>query len=300
MSALLFICGLAVLVFLFSFRTAHAAFGVSPPFLNADHLVPGAHYEQTIYLVRDDASIDLPIKAALTIDPRAQPWVSIDKGFNFIIPTDTHQFPVTITIDVPKGTGLGLYKGNLTFTGAPSQAGQVTIALGAQVVINLTVGNDIYEKYSIPLIKFLDVEEGWSPRVYVKFSNEGNVPERLDGASFELLDQYGGARLAFSQTPNGLPETPPFTVKEYTVEFPVDFHLGLGQYWGSVAFYKDSKLVASQKTIFNVLQKGSLSSPAEQFLQSLRSSWYYYAFGVFAFITIIGLIWRRRRRARKA
>ncbi len=274
--------------------SARAAFGISPPFLNADHLVPGARYVQTIYLVQDQPIEDLRIKAILNISDRVRPWVSIDKGFDFVIPKDTRQFPVHVAIQIPSDAGLGVYSGSLTFTGAPSQTGQVTIALGAQVAINLTVGNDIFRKFTVPVVKPLDIEEGWNPRVYVKFQNEGNIPESFSGATYDLMDQYGVARLAFSQTPKGLVETPPFSIKEYVVEFPVDFHLGLGQYWGLVTFYQDNKAITSQKMVFNVLKKGTLSSPSAQLIQSIKDGWMYYVGGVLVLL-LFAFFGRKRK-----
>ena len=98
-----------------------AAFGISPPFLNADHLVKGAKYIQTIYLVQDQPNEDLNINAKLDLKEPARSWVTVDKGFNFVIPKGVRQFPVQVAINVPKDAGLGVYSGNLTFTGAPSQ-----------------------------------------------------------------------------------------------------------------------------------------------------------------------------------
>jgi hypothetical protein len=281
--------------------TAYAAFGISPPFINADHLVPGAVYRQTVYLVQDRPEEDLPMKAVLEISDSIRSWISLDRGFDFTIPKGTRQFPVEVVVRVPEGTSLGVYKGNLTFTGAPGKAGQVTIALGAQAVMNLTVGDNIYRKVSIPLVKFLDIEEGWSPRVYLKLNNEGNVPEELDGATFELLDQYGAVRLAFSQTPRGLTATPPFEISEYTVEFPMDLHLGLGQYWGVVTFYQDGKQLVSQKGVFNVLKAGSIVSPSERLLGRIFTNvlgvplWYFIALIIGLGIGWLLWWWRRAR-----
>jgi hypothetical protein len=277
-----------------------AAFGVSPPFVNTDHLTRGAKYTQTIYLVQDQPNEDLRIKADLQIDARARSWISLDKGFEFVIPKGMRQFPVEFVVQVPKETALGAYSGTLVFTGAPSQVGQVTIALGAQVAVNLTVGEGVYRKFTVPVIKFLDIEEGWNPKVYVKFNNEGNVPERFTGATFELLDQYGAARLAYAQEAKELPETPPFTVQEYFVEFPIDFHLGIGQYWGVVNFYQNGQVVASQKTIFNVLKRGSLSSSLDQFFRTLSESWWQYALGVLIVVILFSAAWQTRRRRKTA
>src|SRR3989344_3360725 len=86
------VCG--VFLFTSGVQTADAAFGISPPFLNADHLVPGAAYEQVIYLVQDHPDVDIPIKATLTVPESIKSWITIDKGFDFVIPQGTRQFPV--------------------------------------------------------------------------------------------------------------------------------------------------------------------------------------------------------------
>src|SRR3989344_6163897 len=240
---------------------AEAAFGISPPFVNAGNLVAGSKYTQVVYLVQDQPDKDLKMKANLAVPEAIRSWIRVDRGAEFVIPKGTRQFPVEITVEVPKNTGLGRYSGNLTFVNIPDEAGQVTIALGANVAINLTVGTGIFEKFSVPVVKPLDIEEGWNPKVYVKFNNEGNVSESFDGATFELYDRFGGIRLAHIQKNSDFPETPAFTIKEYTVEFPTDFHLGLGQYWGDVTFYQGERAVAHERTVFSVLPAGSLATP---------------------------------------
>jgi hypothetical protein len=278
---------------LFPVSPTYAAFGISPPFLNADHLVPGAKYEQTVYLVQDQPNQDLNIVANLTMNEPARSWVSIDKGFNFTIPQGTRQFPVTITISVPQGVTLGAYNGNLTFTTQPSSAGQVTIALGAQVAINLTIGTGTFEKYSVPLIQFPDIQEGQSPAVHVKFENDGNVPEGFDGATYELYDQYDSVRLAYVQKSTGFPTTAPFTIADYNISFPLDFYLGIGQYWGVVNFYKNGQVVASQKTVFNVLK----ATWYQKALNYIADEWVYILIGFILLMIVLALaLWRNKRK----
>jgi len=282
---------------IFAMSAAHTnvaqAFGISPPFLNAVHLVPGATYVQTVYILAQDQSLnaDLPVQTTLNIPEPARSWISIDKGFNFVIPKGTQQFPIEITVQVPKDASLGIYQGNLSITTAPSATGQVTIALGANIAINLSVGNDIYEKYSVPLITFPDIKEGEDPQVYVKFQNDGNVPESFDSATYELLDQYGGTRLAYTQKNGGFPVTKPFSMNAYTIEFPLDFYLGIGQYWGVVTFYKSGQVVASQKTIFNVL-KATFADKAIRFVEIY---WVFFAV-VVVLLIVVGLYFIRRRK----
>lgn len=281
---------------LFPLHASYAAFGISPPFLNAAHLLPGATYVQTVYLVQDQPDQNLNIKANLTMGDPGASWVSVDKGWNFVIPQGTRQFPVNITISVPKDASLGVYSGNMTFTTAPASAGQVTIALGAQVAINLTVGTGTFEKYSVPLITFADIKEGESPLVNVKFQNDGNVPEAFDGATYELFDQYDTVRLAYIQKSSDFPSTPAFTINDYGVEFPLDFYLGVGAYWGVVTFYKNGQVVASQKTVFNVLR----ATWQDKVWRFVAQEWVYLLIALLAVIAVVAyFVGRKRRRTAK-
>jgi hypothetical protein len=286
----------------FSLGTApksFAAFGISPPFVNADHLVPGVTYQQTIYLVQDQPTADLEIKAAVTAPDHVKPWITLNTGTDFVIPQGTRQFPVQITITVPKGEPLAKYTGDVSFESVPGKAGQVTIALGVDVTLNLTIGNDVYEKYSIPLVTFPDIEEGWNPKVAVRFENDGNVSESFDSATFDLYDQYDVVRLAFAEKQSGFPITPAFTTSNYVVDFPMSFHLGVGDYWGIATFYKNNVVVASQKTVLHVLPAGSLS-PGGLLLTSLETYWYYYLVGIIALLLIGGWVFRSRRKHKVA
>lgn len=276
---------------------AEAAFGISPPFIHADRLVAGSSFTETIYLVQDQPNADLPIKTALEIPAKIRGWIELDQGLNFTIPAGVRQYPVQVAIRVPKGAALGVWNGKITFTAAPSGKGQVAIALGAQAQLNISVGNDIYRQFKIPVIRLLDIEEGWNPRVYVKFQNDGNVPEIFTAATYELSDQFDAARLAFAQTRKDFSETPPFTVKEYTVEFPINFHLGIGQYWGNVAFYQEEKVVGSQKTVFNVLERGTLKPPSLQLADVIKRKEVQYAgAGILVLILVVSMFKIAKRR----
>jgi hypothetical protein len=272
------------------------AFGISPPFLNADHLVKGATYAQTIYLVQDQPNDDLQIRADLKIPDSIRSWITIDQGFNFVIPKGTRQFPVVVEIKVPADAPLGAYSGNLSFVSVPRETGQVTIALSVQVAINMTVGTGIYKKFTISQVKALDIEEGWNPRVYVKVRNDGNVSESLDGATFELYDKFDSVRLAYIQKSGDFPEIPPFSAQEYTIEFPTDFHIGLGQYWGSVTLYQNEKVISNEKSIFTVLKAGSISGVSARVLRHLKDNGVYYGLGALALALVLTL-WMKRRRA---
>jgi len=272
------------------------SFGVSPPFVHATNLVPGSRFAQTIWLVRDDPADDLPIRVVLEIVESVQPWITTDRGLAFTIPSGVRQFPVEVRINVPKDAPFVAYNGSLSFTGTPAQAGQVTIALGTSVSLTLVVGDNIVRKISLPIVSFMAIEEGQSPRVLVKFQNDGNVPEALDYATFDLLDHFGAIRLAFAQKTRNFPEIQPFSTKEFVLEFPVNFHLGIGQYWGSVVLYQNEKVVESKKTVFQVVERGALSSRTAKILDHLGGNWPYYGGGLILLLVLGGWMIIRRRK----
>jgi hypothetical protein len=272
-----------------------AAFGVSPPFLNATHLVAGSSFTQTIYLVQDTPLTDVKINATLSVPDRIKSWITIDKGLSFVIPAGIQQFPVNVTVHVPQGESLGSYQGNIVFATAPDNTGQITIALGANVIINLTIGSGVFEQFSIPYIALPSIEEGWNPRATFRFQNDGNVPENLSGATFSLYDQYDKNQLAYLTKDGGFQEVPAFATKEYTVEFPTDLHLGVGDYWGVVTFYRNNEAIASQKAIFHVLPRGSLSSQLDIAFQNIMKYWVYYLIALLALVLIVRRIWMMRR-----
>ncbi|MBI4094425.1 MAG: hypothetical protein HY436_01315 [Candidatus Liptonbacteria bacterium] len=252
---------------------AEAAFGVSPPFVHADRLVRGSRFSKTIYLVQDQPNEDISIHAELSIPESVRSWISLEPGYDFTIPRGVRQFPVTVTVAVPQNIALGSYDGAMTFETRPTEKGQVTIALGVQVAVNIRVGTGIFRDYTISLVKPLDIEEGWNPRAYVKFENRGNVSEVLNGATFELLDQFGSVRLAFAQKDQGFPEIAPFESREFTIEFPINFNLAVGQYWGAIGLIKDEKVVANQRAVFRVLKRGALSSPFAVIASAIGKNW---------------------------
>lgn len=291
--------GTAILAFFASTLVTYAAFGVSPPFFNANHLVPGVTYSQTVYLVQDQPTVALPIVATLNVPAEIQPWITINPGLNFTIPAGVQQFPVQLSVTVPANQALGVYSGNVVFATNPAQSGQITIALGANVAINLTVGSGTFEQYSIPYITIPSIEEGWNPRVTYRFQNDGNVPEQLTGATFSLFDQYDSAQLAYLSVNSGFPTVAPFSAQESTMQFPTDFHLGIGDYWGVVTFYKGSQVVASQKAIFHVLPPGSLSSPIDIAIENIETYWIYYLVILIALLLIIRRIFVMRHKHKR-
>jgi len=179
---------------------------------------------QTVYFSTDQPNQDLNIVANLTMKSRLA-LVSIDK--DLILRFRRHAaISGHNNISVPRALRLARIR-DLTFT-THLVGGTSDDRAWAQVAINLTIGTGTFEKYSVPLIQFPDIQEGQSPAVHVKFENDGNVPEGFDGATYELYDQYDSVRLAYVQKSTGFPTTAPFTIADYNISSHSIFILASG------------------------------------------------------------------------
>jgi len=248
--------------FVFANNAEAGGFGVSPPQIVADNLLKGSVYERTVTLVQSEPDEDL--QAEIIFDaPEIESWVSIDRGMSFTIPKGEQQFPIKIKISVPKDISMGKYRGYIRINTRPAiikevgEGSSVSINLGGRIDLDLTVGNNVIEEFEVIAIVMKDIESGWPLLASVKIQNTGNVPVKLDRATFDLFDKYNTVRLGYAQTEE-FEFVSPYTVKEAMMQFPIDLRLGLGEYSGTVKVYKDGKIVKELQTPFRVVEEGTL------------------------------------------
>ena len=237
-------------------------FGVSPPQIIADNLLKGSMYEQTVTLVQSEPNEDL--QAEVVFDaPEIESWISIDQGMSFVIPKGEQQFPIKIKISVPEDAPMGKYKGFIRISTTPAKikevedGSSVSINYGGRIDLDLTVGNNVIEEFEVLAITMKDIETGWPLLASVKIQNTGNVPVKLDRATFDLFDKYNSVRLGYGQTEE-FEFVSPYSTKETLMQFPIDLRLGLGEYSGTVKVYKDGKVIKELQTPFRVVEKGTL------------------------------------------
>lgn len=240
----------------------YAGFGVTPPNIYADRLVPGATLTKTIYLVQGNPERDVEVHA--TIESRdIKDWISIDQGSEFTIPRGVQQYPLNITIAVPSDAELGEYTASVRVKTVPEPSNAqeggsgVAIALGGLIEIEAVVGDDIVVEFKINGLDILDIKEHEPLQARVHIDNTGNVPTAPDSASFELFDKFGNQRLAFATAEaEQFPKVPAFTEESIVVKFPVDTVLAVGEYWGHVKIYnEEGKVLRELRTIFNVHER---------------------------------------------
>jgi|GEM_PF-1364356 len=248
---------LTILAFVLVPFTAQAGFGVSPPLIEEGRLVRGISMERIVYLVQGVPDRDVPIE--VQVDSEIKDWISFPQGMPVTIPEGVQQFPLVVRIDVPDDAEFGKYSGEIRLTAVPQRAdegGEVAIALGGLVTLDLTVGDGIISEFSLKQIDILDIKEGDDPRARISIVNTGNVGAGPDTMSFELFNKFGEIRLAYAESSeSNFKKVPAFTEGNIEASFPMDVYIAPGEYWGHVKVYEGQKMVGELRTVFNVTKK---------------------------------------------
>jgi len=281
--------GLLVLFF-FNANIVFAGFGVSPSGVRNHHLLPGSHFEQTIYLVQGKPDRDL--WATIEVDPAEEypelkEWISIDRGFGFTVPAGNQQFPVKVIIDVPQDAEFKNYRGKLWIKTAAKnvegEGGAVAIAVGAIVQLDLTVS--LEEIYGFAprggIIK--DTEQGRPIKVGVTLENVGNIDDKPSKIRLEVRDVYSKELLQTSEVTK-IETIKAFEKKQVNVKFPNK--LDLGTYFGTVITYKDEHVIGDFRQAFHVVERTDI-------LYKIFSKWYTW---VILWVIILTVLIRKKRK----
>jgi len=267
-----------------------AGFGVSPGAVRENRLTPGATITRTIYLVQGNPDVDVEIIAEIEARD-IRDWITIDPGISFVIPAGVQQFPMGVTIQVPRDAGFGKYSGVVrvrTQPPAAKESGSVAISLGGLVDIDLTVGDDVVLEYRVKGLRVLDVKEREPLQVSARIENTGNVPASPDSATFELFDKFGNTRLAFiTAEQEQFPRVPAFTEESVLLTFPVDIVLAPGEYRSHVkVFNEDGDVLREVKLGFSVIERGFFDDIGKYIA---------IAVGVIVVFVVLALLFKRRR-----
>lgn len=238
-------------IFFGSAGTAFAGFGITPPYVNNERLTRGSVYEQRITLVRSDPTDDLNTEITISAPGFAE-WITIDKGRNFIMPKGATQVPIIITVRVPSSAEYKEYKGAIRVRTASVSTGQqqtgVSIALGAQIDVNLKIVDKIYD-FDVRRLRITDLEEGrtkWGLffpgkiRFYMTVQNTGNTDFGPTKVRFEIYDHNGESLLETTENTNRLEKIAPFATKEIVAELPTRLPSGL--YDAKYTIYKNDEI----------------------------------------------------------
>lgn len=281
-----------VFAILFCANSVFAAFGISPPYVKSAKLMPGSHYEQRIILSRSDPTED--VQAKITINaPEIESWISVDPGFEFVLPKGKQQVSMLVKVDVPEDAKLGNYKGYLNVRVVPAEAeGKVSIALGAQIEVDLTVGKEGFMDFLVRSVGISDsVKKPWPIKYFTKIrvsmniENTGNVPASPGKVH---LDVYNITRknLLESNDDISLEKIKPFETKTILAEFSTK--LEAGEYFGHAKIFKGDEIAEEWKAVFNI-EKGTFS--VKEWVILVCSG-----IGLLVIIAVAILIWYKKKR----
>jgi hypothetical protein len=227
-------------------------------------------YEQVIYLVRSDPVSDL--KATISIDvPGINEWFTIVEGTEFILPRGEQKVPMTVRVAVPEGADFKRYTGNIRIkTGPPDglmQTGGVSISLGAQIDVDLSVIDKQIIDFKVRKIGISDLNEGhkvgWlyfpgKIRFEMMIENLGNVPVAPSDVRFKIYDRTGSVLLEETTHKGEMDTVDPFQTGTVFAELPT--RLPSGSYLARFEILNGEEVKLSGEVNVSILPYGTLQT----------------------------------------
>ena len=234
-------------VMFFQSSPLNAAFGTSPPWVKNDHMLPGTTYEETINLSRSDADQAVRANIQITGDEKLKEWITIPNQDNLVMKAGQGFLPMKVIVEVPERAELRNYKGGIFITMQKVVAddlggGQVGIALGGNVSVDITVTGTRIVDYKVLSISNSPISEGNPLSIKVKTQNLGNVSiDQVEG-QVEVYDKTQSVKL---KTLDFLPLDDSIAPDETNITrmFFEDTILDPGEYWLFVKATKDDEVI---------------------------------------------------------
>lgn len=248
-------CSLSFYLF-FAFSPVHAGFGVSPGEIYNDHLKPGTHFEQEIFISRSDPDEDLTV----LIEPELGP---IEKWFQFLpdkkihFPKGQNRLSLKVLVNIPTDASFEKYSGVIrikAYNDADNVSG-IAVIKGARIEVNMVTTELEVNQLNIKTYNIPDVttDQSGNQHLVLKtlIENNGNTdisPSQITIDVFDLLQKP----VASLKNENTLPPIPANQTKE--IEANYSSQLSPGEYFANLKFYLKDKIIREDKIVFKVSQ----------------------------------------------
>lgn len=266
----------AFLFFLLLASEAQAGFGITPPYVRNASLIRNATYEQTILLVRSDPASAL--QADITIDvPGINDWFTIKEGTSFVLPAGQDKVSMTVVVTVPDNAPYKPYAGNIRIktSAADGQVagGAVSISLGAQIDVEITVIDKQIKDFRVRKIGISDLNEGhklgWlyfpgKVSFEMLLENIGNVKIAPSKVVFRIYDPSGQILLEEIEHTNRIDKVKPFEQSTVYAELPT--RLPRGAYIARYQIYNADEVKQEGEISLNILPYGTLQTAGYGFM----------------------------------
>lgn len=250
---------------------ALAGFGISPPYVSNDSLTRGSIYEQEIFLVRGDPINDLKAEIVFNI-PGIEDWFTVDRGNEFILPRGETKIPMKITVRVPDKADFKQYTGNIRVRTSPVDnvnpgGGSVSIALGAQIDVNISVVDEKILDFRVRRIGISDLNEGrfikWlhfpgKISFSMTIENIGNADVAPSRVTFDIYDTKGEELLEQTQSTNRIEKIEPFDTKEVIAELPTK--LPASAYLARYRIFNGDEVIQEGELNVSILPYGTVTA----------------------------------------
>lgn len=300
---------IAVVVLVLPTHFVQASFGITPPYVRNTSLTRNSVYEQQILLVRGNPTDDL--NAQIIIDaPEIQDWIEIVEGATILLPRGEQKIPMTVRVTVPGDVPFRDYEGKIRIRTSPTDdqvaEGVVSISLGAQVDINLSVIDRVIEDFRIRRIAVSDLNEGhklgW---LYfpgkISFTmlteNTGNVDIAPSLVKFNIYDRAGAVLLEETVNLGRLQKIAPYATEEIVADLPT--RLPAGSYMVRYSIFNGEDVKQEGELNLSILPYGTLQTAGFGFSGLSIAHKISILLPVFAvIIAVLFVIYNRRLRRR--
>jgi len=287
--------------------TSFASFGITPPYVRNTSLTRNSTYEQQILLVRGNPNENL--RAEVTIDaPEIQDWIEIVEGNNIPLPRGEQKVPMTVRVKVPADADFADYMGKIRIRTLPTDEaiaeGVVSISLGAQVDIDLSVIDKVIEDFRVRKITINDLNEGrklgWlyfpgKINFGMLIENTGNVDIAPSNVRFRIFDRAGAVLLEQTEHTGRIQKVAPYAIEEVTASLPT--RLPAGSYIARYEIYNGDEIKQEGELNLSILPYGTLQTAGYGFMGLSIAHKISVLLPVFALvITILYIIHNRRSR----
>lgn len=305
-----FFCLLAVVTLVTWPAVSHASFGITPPYVRNTSLTRNSTYEQQILLVRGNPNVAL--RAEVTIDaPEIQDWIEIIEGTSIPLPRGEQKVPMTVRVKVPPDADFADYAGKIRIRTLPADdqvaEGVVSISLGAQVDIDLSVIDRVIEDFRVRKITINDLNEGkklgWlyfpgKINFGMLIENTGNVDIAPSMVQFRIFDRAGSVLLEETEHTGRLKKIAPYATEEITASLPT--RLPAGSYIARYSIMNGDEVKQEGEINLSILPYGTLQVAGYGFMGLSIAHKLSILLPIFAFVIVVLYIIHNRRSRRRS
>jgi len=252
-------------------ESVFAGFGITPPYVKNTNLTRNSIYEQTIFLVRSDPVNDLRVEVFIDV-PGIDDWFVVDRGNEFLMKKGEVKLPMTVQVQVPDDAEFENYTGAIRVRtsnadNSPTGSGAVSIALGAQIDVDITIIDKKIFDFRVRKIGISDLNAGHSLGwLYfpgkilfgITIENTGNVEVAPSKVVFDIYSPTGKGLVEHTENTNNIQKVKPFATKQIFAELPTK--LSPGAYIGRYKIYNQDKVKQAGEINLTILPHGTLAA----------------------------------------